>query len=140
MFGFGKIVIFTGTLNASRMVDIYKKGLLDSADILFDDNWTLQEDNDPKHMSKIAQKWKKSKQIDRMLWSSNSPDLNPIENVWRILKEKVRKRRPQTKDQLEEVIHQEWDQLPKNLAWNLVNSMPTRIQQVLERGGDSIDY
>lgn len=140
MYGFGRIVIFSGTLNAKRMVKIYQNGLLSSAKDLFDDDWTLQEDNDPKHMSKLAKKWKKDNSIDRMTWPSNSPDLNPMENVWRILKNKVRKRHPQTKSQLEEAIKEEWNQLPKNLAWNLANSMPTRLNQVLQRKGDSIDY
>ena len=75
-----------------------------------------------------------------MDWPSNSPDLNPIENVWRIMKIKVRKFHPQNLIQLKSAILLSWRSLPKNLAQILVNSMPTRINKVLEVHGDSIDY
>ena len=54
--GFGDLVLFTGTLNAIKLIDIYNTALLPSSNFLFDENWTLQEDNDPKHTSKLAKK------------------------------------------------------------------------------------
>ena len=75
-----------------------------------------------------------------MDWPSNSPDLNPIENIWRIMKVKVRKFHTQDINQLKAAIILSWRSLPKNLAQNLVNSMPTRINKVIELKGDSIDY
>jgi transposase len=138
--GFGDLVLFTGKLNGPKMVDIYKTGLVNSYKWLFDGDWTLQEDNDPKHTSKIAKKWKEENLIDRMEWPSNSPDLNPIENLWRIMKVQVRKYRPQNLKQLKVAIMLSWRSLPKNLAQNLVDSMPNRIKKLQEVQGDSIDY
>lgn len=139
--GFGDLVLFTGILNAPKMVEIYKSGLISSSNFLFDGEWTLQEDNDPKHTSKLAKKWKEDNLIDRMDWPANSPNLNPIENIWRIMKVKVRKFHPQNTFQLRAAaILLSWRSLPKNLAQNLVNSMPTRIMKVIELQGDSIDY
>ena len=75
-----------------------------------------------------------------MEWPSNSPDLNPIENLWRIMKVQVRKYRPQNLKQLKVAIMLSWRSLPKNLAQNLVDSMPNRIKKLQEVQGDSIDY
>ena len=85
-------------------------------------------------------KWKEDNLIDRMDWPANSPDLNPIENIWRIMKIKIRKLHPQNTLQLRAAILLSWRSLPKNLAQNLVNSMPTRINKVIQLQGDSIDY
>ena len=79
------------------------------------------------NISKIAKNWKEKNLIDRMDWPSNSPDLNPIENLWRIIKIQVRKYRSQNLKQLQAAILLVWRSLPKNLARNLVDSMPNRI-------------
>jgi hypothetical protein len=122
------------------MIELYENGLLPSSDILFDHEWLLQEDNDPKHTSTLCKKWKEDKSIERMDWPSNSPDLNPMENLWRILKYKVANLHPKNLKELEVAIHLSWSELPTKLAQKLVGSMFNRIQRVLEEKGDSIDY
>ena len=137
--GFGKLITFTGTLTSKRIIELYENGLLPSSDI-FDHDWLLQEDNDPKHTSTLCKKWKQDKSIERMDWPSNSPDLNPMENLWRIFKYKVANLHPKNLKVLEVAIHLSWSELPTKLAQKLVGSMFNRIQRVLEEKGDSIDY
>lgn len=65
--------MFTQNLDADLLLQIYKKGLLSSAKKFFpgeEDHWILQEDNDPKHTSKKAKKWKEENQVTRMTWPS----------------------------------------------------------------------
>ncbi len=52
------------------------------------------------------------------------PDLSPIENIWRIIKRKMRQRRPKTVEQLEACIRQEWDNIPIPKLEQLVSSVP----------------
>lgn len=51
--------------------------------------WVLQEDNDPKHRSLASTEWKRENYILIMNWPFLSPDANPIENVWSMMKIKL---------------------------------------------------
>lgn len=139
-FGFGKIYLFKENLTGAKLTDIYKTTLLPSSKMIKSSNWMLLEDNDPKHTSKVAEAWREKNHIDRIAWPSNSPDMNPIENVWNILKNRIGELGVSNLTELEKHIKIEWSNLPQNLAETLVSSMPNRMKQVIERKGDSIDY
>jgi len=141
--GFGKIYCFTENLNADLLCTIYETTLLPSAGIFFGKNnhsWKLQEDNDPKHTSGKAKKWKKDNDIKRISWPSQSPDLNPMENVWAVLKANVSNYKPSSTKELIRIIKKEWEELDKVFAKNLVVSMKKRIFDILYNKGDHIYY
>jgi transposase len=97
--GFGKLVCFQQNLNADFMITLYKRGLIPSVNMLFGEGyvgWVLQEDNDPKHWSKLVGRWKEEEKVDVLSWPSMSPNQNPIKNVWRLMKIKIAKKKIRT--------------------------------------------
>ncbi len=67
-----------------------------------------------------------------MDWPSMSPDLNPIEHMWGILKRKVEERKVSNIHQLCDGVMEEWKRTPVATCEALVNSMPKRVKAVLE--------
>ena len=68
-------------------------------------------------------------------WPANSPDLNPIENIWAILKDSVIARAPRTVVELREVLEEEWWAIPQGYIRALIESMPTRLDRIRDVNG-----
>ncbi len=75
-----------------------------------------------------------------MDWPSMSPDLNPIEHLWGILKRKVEERKVSNIHHLCYVAMEEWKRTPVATSDALVNSMPKRVKVVLENNGGHTKY
>lgn len=69
------------------------------------------EDNAPVHKAILTQNSHNEHKIIRIEWPANSPDLDPIENIWRILKQRIVKRWPKDVAEVEMAVREEWDKL-----------------------------
>lgn len=135
--------MFTGILNAERMRKLYQSTLLPTAKKFFgndNSNWLLLEDNDPKHKSRLCNAWKAEKGIEQMNWPPQSPDCNPIENVWSIIKERLKGKQFRNLKQLSSFITRQWNSFSPEIAKNLSQSMPSRCARVIEKNGEWIKY
>ena len=89
--GTGRLHRFEGRMNGAMYWKILANNLLPSVRALeMGRGWVFQHDNDPKHTAKATKEWLKRKHIKVL----ESPDLHPIENLWRELKLRVAKRQP----------------------------------------------
>ena len=73
-------------------------------------------------------------------WPGNSPDLNPIENLWAIMKYELRERDTTTLAKLEHEIRDIWKSLPRTLLQDLALSFPDRLREVITRKGYPTKY
>jgi hypothetical protein len=130
---------FTEKMDARFYVNILENQLPHIEEMMGTD-WRLQQDNDPKHTSRLAKEFIEQNIPESMDWPSNSPDLNPIENMWSVVKRNVEKRRPNNLKELEAFMIEEWDNIPEETISNLVDSMKTRCEAVIEINGERINY
>ncbi len=72
--------------------------------------------------------------------ASNSPDLNPIENLWGIVKRKMRDTRPNNADDLKATVKETWASIPPQQCHKLITSMPRRIEAVIKAKGAPTKY
>ena len=80
------------------------------------------KDNAPCHKAKTVLSFLKVEGIAVMKWPPHSPDMNPIENVWKIIGEKAQSRNPQNIDDLLEFLKEEWESITTTFCKNLIGS------------------
>jgi transposase len=139
IMGKTSLFCFRRIMNAEFYVEILKNHIPEIDEMLGDD-WRLQQDNDPKHTSCLAKDFLRNNVQEVMDWPSNSPDLNPIENLWAIVKGNVERRMPKNLTDLERFMAEEWREIPDDVLMNLAGSMKRRCELIIENNGERISY
>lgn len=136
-------------ITSSEYQEVLQRTLLPEGQRLFttrgDSTWVLQQDNDPSHRpaARVVQEWNTSHASSISVlgnWPPNSPDLNPIENVWSYVQARVNSRGCTTFEDFRAAVLEEVHGVPKTMLTRLFDSMPKRLAQVLSKGGDKINY
>lgn len=124
-----------------RLLPVYVREIHDCR--IMDDRYCiLQEDNDPSHGTRseinVARTFKAVNWLSTLTHPPQSPDLNPAEGCWNILKQRVRRRRYKDLVELKAIILEEWEQISMNEFKDRIREMPDRCKKLMETGGEPI--
>ena len=102
----------------------------------------FMQDGAPAHTSKKTQCWCKENLAnlwDKTQWPGNSPDLNPIENLWGYLLEELNEKKPATTISVLKIqLESAWSTLQPSFLQALVDGMPERVKTCIELDGNYI--
>ncbi len=139
--GVGPLCFLKSTVNAAIYQEILEHFMLPSADKLYGDaDFIFQQDLAPAHTVKGTKSWFNDHGVTVLDWPANSPDLNPIENLWGIVKRKMRDTRPNNADDLKATVKETWASIPPQQCHKLITSMPRRIEAVIKAKGAPTKY
>jgi transposase len=142
-YGVGTLTAVDGNMNSDKYINILDNNLwpviarhFPATDFIF------QEDNAPCHVSRQSNQWKSDNNIRTLDWPPQSPDLNIIENIWKVIKVRVRRRicKIENASDLRTVVAEIWSSLQAHYVRSLYNSIPRRIRAVLETRGNITKY
>lgn len=138
--GLGPLHRIQGIMDKWSYKNILEQIMLPYAEWEMPLRWTFQQDNDPKHTSKVVKTWFLQNNINVMQWPPQSPDLNPIENLWSIVKQRIDRNNVKNADEFFNRIKDAWYAIPQVTINNLIESMPRRCKAVIDSKGFATKY
>ncbi len=139
--GVGPLCFLKSTVNAAIYQDILEHFMLPSADKLYGEaDFIFQQNLAPAHTDKGTKSWFNDHGVTVLDWPANSPGLNPVENLYGIVKRKMRDTRPNSADDLKTAIKATWAFITPEQCHRLISSMPRRIDAVIHAKGGPTKY
>lgn len=141
--GTSRLHIVEGTMNAVKYIEVLRGRLLPQIREWYGEQpWIFQQDSAPCHMAKAVKTWCAQNDVQLLPWAGNSPDMNPIESLWDILKDEIHKEPITTKQTLIQRLIQVWFHSEKiqELCKTLINGMPRRVEALKNAKGCQTKY
>lgn len=139
--GVGPLVPVNGIINGEKYKSILENNLIPFLNEIGQD-FVFMQDNAKIHTCQLVSRFLLEKNVQVLKWPPQSPDLNPIENLWHILKQKRTQKFgiPSSRSELIDQTVQIWSEFGPVICQNLCNSMEKRLKEVLKNKGGPIDY
>jgi len=101
----------------------------------------FMQDGAPCHTAKASMAWFRENKISVLDWPGNSPDINPIENLWQVMKRKVEEKHPSSIDSLKSAIKEVWiKDITNEYCQELTDSIPRRLAAIIKNRGGTTKY
>lgn len=95
----------------------------------------FMQDNAPCHTAKTVLAYLQTEQVEVMKWPAQSPDLNPIENIWKIIGQNARRKNPKNTEELYRYVREEWHAITNDQCKKLIDSCASRCAAVINNKG-----
>ena len=142
--GRSDLVECEANINSTKYVSISHEGLLPifSSGKMNKVNSLFMEDWETCNSAWAIQHWMSQNGTYKLPWPSQSPDMNPIENLWGILDRNLRKkkRKPSSKPELLALLRQTWQEIPQDDIRQLIKAMIRRVPVLKTARGMSTKY
>jgi transposase len=139
-YGVGKIYFIDGIMDAPRYVSILSSSLPPSLESMGLSEFIFQQDNDSKHTASVTKRFFSNRSIKILPWPAMSPDMNPIENLWDHVKQRVAESEPKTIRELRDAIERAWYQIPRETCEKYAMSFSRRALALCRSRGGHTKY
>lgn len=146
--GVGSIVRVDTNMDRWKYLDILQNVMIPSALRLVGPDFIFQQDNAPVHTALVVKSFLDNPaeygymfdNFSTLKWPAQSPDLNPIENLWEMIDMDVHSRQIHSIDDLFNSIVAAWERFQQEKCRKLVNTLPNRLREVIQRRGGHTHY
>ena len=132
-------------MDSNKYLEVLKNEVLpelEAAQETIGGDWRLMQDNAPCHTANIVKAFLVEKEVKFIKWPPYSPDLNPIENVWSLIKRKLMSEFPvaANPDELIEQVNEIWNSFSSEFAYKMCGNYKNRLQAVVKAQGGYTKY
>lgn len=131
-----------GTVNTEKYLNILRFHMRSSIPRLSsaEGEYIFQQDNAPCHVSQTCKTWFTINNVPLLPWPANSPDMSPIDTLWREMKKELKKSPARSKQELKEKIKSIWRSFTPDFCSKLVSTMPNRLADCISKQGDATKW